>query len=219
MEKIAEWGASLFVATIHQILLDWSNQGEWVGGGGVEESDIHGTFGSTIFWSHVSKHVCFLCCTSLIMDMFGFESCSTRMRSILLLLLFYRSGLGTCLLAEPQDHNFKFPEMPLGVVYDREWQCNDRFGPTKPCDPGPVRMTSVHNIPVFHLVCRFVFPNSLFLFLFWEANYRTQQRIFCSYKYCASKYKHFWLWNEYPRYFLRLSCTVSLLYAQGDFPN
>jgi hypothetical protein len=83
----------------------------------------------------------------------------------MLLLLFYRSGLGECLLDEPQDHNFKFPEMPPGVLYDRERQCIYRFGPSKPCDLGPVRITSAHNIPVFHIVCRFIFPNSLFFFL------------------------------------------------------
>jgi hypothetical protein len=80
------------------------------------------------------------------------------------LVFFYSNGLGACLLDEAQDHNFKFPEMPPGVVYDHEWQCNDHFGPTKPCDLGPVRMTSVYNIPTFHVVCRFLFfPDSVFL--------------------------------------------------------
>jgi hypothetical protein len=96
------------------------------------------------------------------MDMFGYESCSTSMLTIILPLLFYSSCLGACLSDEPQDHTSEFPEMPPGVLYDREWQCNDRFGPTKPCDPGSVRVTSVLNIPVFHLLCRFVFPDSLF---------------------------------------------------------
>jgi hypothetical protein len=102
---------------------------------------------------------------------FGFESCSKCMQNIMLLVLFYSNGLGACLLDEPQDHDFKFPEMLPGVVYDREWQCNDRFGPTKPCDLGPVRMTSVYNITTFHVVCRSLFfADSIFLFPFQRSN-------------------------------------------------
>ncbi|PNF21231.1 hypothetical protein B7P43_G04192 [Cryptotermes secundus] len=52
---------------------------------------------------------------------------------------FFENGLGECLLDEPKDHDFKLPQMPPGVVYDREWQCNDYYGPTKPCDLGPDR--------------------------------------------------------------------------------
>ncbi|XP_021941801.1 A disintegrin and metalloproteinase with thrombospondin motifs 7-like isoform X1 [Zootermopsis nevadensis] len=50
---------------------------------------------------------------------------------------FFESGLGTCLLNEPQEHDFKFPEMLPGVLYDRAWQCIDSFGPMEPCDHGP----------------------------------------------------------------------------------
>jgi hypothetical protein len=50
---------------------------------------------------------------------------------------FLQHDLGGCLLEEPQDHDFKFPQMPPGVVYDREWQCRDYYGPTKPCNLGP----------------------------------------------------------------------------------
>ncbi|KAJ4433153.1 hypothetical protein ANN_15410, partial [Periplaneta americana] len=49
---------------------------------------------------------------------------------------FIEDGLGSCFLDEPQEHDFKMPQMPPGVVYDREWQCNDVFGPTKPCNLG-----------------------------------------------------------------------------------
>jgi hypothetical protein len=52
---------------------------------------------------------------------------------------FLENDLGACLLDEPKDHDFKFPQMPPGVVYDREWQCRDYYGPTKPCDLGPER--------------------------------------------------------------------------------
>jgi hypothetical protein len=52
---------------------------------------------------------------------------------------FLEQDMGSCLLDEPQDHDFKFPKMPPGVVYDREWQCRDYYGPTKPCDLGPDR--------------------------------------------------------------------------------
>ncbi|PNF34596.1 hypothetical protein B7P43_G05875 [Cryptotermes secundus] len=52
---------------------------------------------------------------------------------------FLENDLGACLLDEPQDHDFKFPQMPPGVVYDRAWQCRDYYGPTEPCDLGPER--------------------------------------------------------------------------------
>ncbi|KDR11853.1 A disintegrin and metalloproteinase with thrombospondin motifs 7 [Zootermopsis nevadensis] len=50
---------------------------------------------------------------------------------------FFENDLGKCFLDEPQEHNFKFPEMLPGVLYDREWQCIDNFGPMEPCDHGP----------------------------------------------------------------------------------
>ncbi|PSN39708.1 hypothetical protein C0J52_17987 [Blattella germanica] len=52
---------------------------------------------------------------------------------------FLENDLGKCLLDEPQDHSFKIPEMPPGVVYDAIWQCSQLYGPSKPCDMGPER--------------------------------------------------------------------------------
>lgn len=53
---------------------------------------------------------------------------------------YFENGLGDCLLDEPQDHDFKLPQMLPGVIYDREWQCTDYYGPTnKPCNLGPER--------------------------------------------------------------------------------
>jgi thrombospondin motif-containing protein 7/thrombospondin motif-containing protein 12 len=52
---------------------------------------------------------------------------------------YFDNGLGECLLDEPQDHDFKLPQMPPGVIYDREWQCIDYYGPTKPCNLSPDR--------------------------------------------------------------------------------
>ena len=54
----------------------------------------------------------------------------------------FLNDLGKCFLDEPQEHDFKMPEMPPGVVYDATWQCTQIFGTSKPCDMGPV---SIHD--------------------------------------------------------------------------
>ena len=52
---------------------------------------------------------------------------------------FLQNGLGDCLLDEPQDHSFRFPQMPPGAMYDANFQCSQKF--RKPgvvsCDMGP----------------------------------------------------------------------------------
>ncbi|XP_021935392.1 A disintegrin and metalloproteinase with thrombospondin motifs 12-like [Zootermopsis nevadensis] len=52
---------------------------------------------------------------------------------------FLDSGLGDCLLDEPQAHNFKFPEMPPGAMYDANFQCGQEFQnpDVVSCDMGP----------------------------------------------------------------------------------
>jgi len=52
---------------------------------------------------------------------------------------FLDNDLGECLLDEPQDHNFKIPEMPPGAMYDANYQCTQEFqNPNATaCDMGP----------------------------------------------------------------------------------
>jgi hypothetical protein len=52
---------------------------------------------------------------------------------------FLDNDLGDCLLDEPQDHNFKFPEMPPGAMYDADFQCIHKFRNPEAvaCDKGP----------------------------------------------------------------------------------
>jgi hypothetical protein len=52
---------------------------------------------------------------------------------------FLDNGLGDCLLDEPQEHNFKFPEMPPGAMYDANFQCAQEFQNPNvvSCDRGP----------------------------------------------------------------------------------
>jgi hypothetical protein len=52
---------------------------------------------------------------------------------------FLDNGLGDCLLDEPQDHNFRLPQMPPGAMYDADFQCAQEFQSPDivSCDMGP----------------------------------------------------------------------------------
>ena len=69
----------------------------------------------------------------------------------------FRNDLGKCFLDEPQEHNFKLPEMPAGVVYDARWQCTHLFGPSEPCDMGPVSVNSSSKCNIFIIIISVIF--------------------------------------------------------------
>lgn len=52
---------------------------------------------------------------------------------------FLESGLGDCLLDEPQDHNFRLPQIPPGPIYEANFQCAQEFQSPDivSCDMGP----------------------------------------------------------------------------------
>jgi hypothetical protein len=64
----------------------------------------------------------------------GWSSCSRAFMQE-----FLENGLGDCLLDEPQDHNFRLPQIPPGVMYDANYQCAQEFKSPDvvSCDMGP----------------------------------------------------------------------------------
>lgn len=42
--------------------------------------------------------------------------------------ILFSKGLGGCLEDEPTGHNFSYPELPAGAMYDAEYQCQLQFG-------------------------------------------------------------------------------------------
>ncbi|XP_049792512.1 A disintegrin and metalloproteinase with thrombospondin motifs 7-like [Schistocerca nitens] len=50
---------------------------------------------------------------------------------------FLDAGLGECLLDEPQESRYAYPEMPPGAMYDADYQCKTKFGSPGVCAISP----------------------------------------------------------------------------------
>ena len=47
----------------------------------------------------------------------------------LVVVIFSSRDWGNCLDDEPSDHEFYFPELPPGAMYDADHQCRLQYGP------------------------------------------------------------------------------------------